>query len=141
MHRVRVRRQQGGHVVRGRSVIVPDGVKDCGGPPHVLPILVGLHREVDDARRDHRRGGADGGLRIQQKLVLEADVTDLGLLAKNRAGRTQCHLTVGRSRKDSGIANLVIAQPRLRRSADLGLPHVPFRLLLQAHMLPQQRMN
>ena len=141
VHAARVRGQQSGHVVRGRLVLVLGGMQDCGGPPHAFPVLVGLHVEVDDARRLHRRDGADGVCVIEQQHLLEADVADFGRLAEDRASRGQRHLAVGGPRKGSHIVDLVVAQPGLGRGADLALPDVALRFLLQAHMRAHQRMH
>ena len=62
-------------------------------------------------------------------------------LAEDRASGGQRHLAVGGPGKDSHVVHLVVAQPRLRRGADVALPNVALRLLLQPHVRAQQRMH
>ena len=54
--------------------------------------------------------------------------------AEDCAIRRERHLAVGRSRKGSHIVYPVVGQPGLRRGADLPLPNVALRLLVQSHM-------
>ena len=116
-------------------------VQHGGGVPGLLPIPVCLDHEVDDARRRNRGDGADRGLVIQQQHLLEADVSDLEVLAEGHVSRGQRHLAVGGPHEDSNVVYLMVPKPGLCRAADLSPPNVPLRLLLQAHMRPQQRMH
>ena len=104
----RVLREQGDYVLRRRLVVILDGVQDCGGPPRAYALLVGLHHELDDAGRLHRRHCADRRLLVEQKHLLKPDVADLGCLSDDRASGGQRHLAVGSPRKDSHIIYLMV---------------------------------
>ena len=116
----------------GRSSVC--GVERRGGLPRLLAVLCRLHREVDDTRRRQRRRRADGGLLVEEQRLFEADVADLGGIAEHGVRRRQRHLAVRGAGKHGHVADLVVVEPRLGGGADLALPHVALRLLLQAHV-------
>ncbi|CAM4076468.1 hypothetical protein MYBA111488_00600 [Mycobacterium basiliense] len=73
--------------------------------------------------------------------MLEADVANLALIAKYRAGRGERHFAVGGPRKCRHIVHPMIGQPGRCRDTDLGLPGVPFGLLQKIDVRTQQRMH
>ena len=133
-----MRPEQRGHVMRRRLLVILGGMQDRGGPPHVFTVPVGLHQEVDDTRRRDHGDGIDGGLLVEQQHLLEADVADLGCLAQGRASGGQRHLAVGSPRQRGHIVDLMVTEPWQCLRANLGLPRVALRLLVQTDVRAQQ---
>ena len=134
--------QQGGHIACGRLLLGGLGlVQDSTGPARAFAVFVGLHEEVGDARHRDRCDGGNRRLLVEQQHLLEDHVADLGPIAEHFACRGQRHLAVGRAWQRSNVVDLVVTEPRLRRGTDVGLPDVALRLLGQAHVLAQQRMD
>ena len=91
---------------------------------------------MSDAGGFHRRDGADGGLIVEQQHLLETDVADFGCRAEDGASRGRCHLAEGGPRQSRRVVQLVVVQPGVRHLADLALPDVAFRVLLQRTCAP-----
>ena len=136
-----MRRQQRVHVVCGRLVISSAACRTAEAHRTLCPLRCVSTENSATVGDFDRRDGADGGLVIQQQHLLEADVADFGCVAEDGARGGQRHLAVGGPGKGRHTVDLVIGQPRVRRGADLGLPHVALGLLLQTDVRAQQRMH
>ena len=91
----RMRCQQSSNVVGRLLAMAIFCVQHRHSPPNPLTFLEGLHDEVDDVRRCHRREGEHRGLVIEQQHLLEADIADLGPFAEDHSRGGQCHLAIG----------------------------------------------
>ena len=140
--RVRVRREQTGEIAARRLGPSSTACRAAAARRTRLPVVVGLHGERRDTGRSIDATAVDLGVVVQQQQLFEPDVAHLGTRRRTGCARRP---VPSRSRRPPGkagnVVDLVVAEPRQCRGADVGLPGVPLGLLRQPDMRPEQRMD